>query len=66
MVDPTITDAFITGLTFDTAGSLNMDQIAVTQFVNTGPGPNPVNAPGTLLILLTSGLLIFARKRKLH
>lgn len=66
MVDPTLPDAFIAGLTFDSTGSLNMDQIAITQFVNTGPGPDPVNAPGTLLILLTSGLLIFARKRKLH
>lgn len=63
MVDPTLITAFVTGLTFDSAGAVDMDQIAITQFVD--PGVPPINAPGTMLLLLSGGLLLIARKRKL-
>jgi len=63
MVDPTLVTAFVTGLTFNSAGAVVMDQIAITQFVQAPPGQ--VNAPGAMLLLLTGGLLVFARKRKL-
>ena len=61
MLEPT-PDAFVTGLTFDGSGVINMNQNAVTVFV---PGPTQVPAPSTLFLMLGALFSTFLlRKRK--
>ncbi|QHJ12422.1 hypothetical protein FX988_02679 [Paraglaciecola mesophila] len=60
MVDPTDPNAFVTALTFDAAGVINMNQNAITEFVD---DPQAVSAPAGLGIFGLS-LLIFLRARK--
>ncbi|AXT39928.1 PEP-CTERM sorting domain-containing protein [Alteromonas sp. BL110] len=61
MLEPT-PDAFVTGLTFDGSGVINMNQNAVTVFV---PDPTQVPAPSTLFLMLGALFSTFLlRKRK--
>ncbi|MAD16107.1 MAG: nidogen [Alteromonadaceae bacterium] len=60
MVDPTDPNAFVTALTFDAAGVINMNQNAITEFVD---DPQAVSAPAGLGIFALS-LLVFLRARK--
>ncbi|MFW8591282.1 nidogen-like domain-containing protein [Glaciecola sp. 2405UD65-10] len=64
MLDPTDGEVFVTGLTFDAAGNINMDQIAITEFVD--DGTTNVNAPSAILLVLSGGLMLFVRRRKLR
>ena len=60
MVDPTDPNAFVTALTFDAAGVINMNQNAITEFVDDAQA---VSAPAGLGIFALS-LLVFLRARK--
>ncbi|MBN27703.1 MAG: nidogen [Alteromonadaceae bacterium] len=60
MVDPTDPNAFVTALTFDSAGVINMNQNAITEFVDDAQA---VSAPAGLGIFALS-LLVFLRSRK--
>ncbi|GAC31206.1 nidogen-like domain-containing protein [Paraglaciecola polaris] len=60
MVDPNDPTAFVTALTFDSAGTININQNAITEFVD---GPQAVSAPAGLGIFALS-LLVFLRARK--
>jgi hypothetical protein len=58
MVDPTDTQAFVTGLTFDSAGLVNLNQNAITVFVP------EVAEPGTLALSALALTLLGLRRRK--
>ena len=60
MVDPTDPQAFVTALTFDDTGVINMNQNAITEFVDDAQA---VSAPAGLGIFALS-LLVFLRARK--
>ncbi|GAC09789.1 nidogen-like domain-containing protein [Paraglaciecola chathamensis] len=60
MVDPTDPQAFVTALTFDAAGVININQNAITEFVDDAQA---VSAPAGLGIFALS-LLVFLRARK--
>ncbi len=61
MLEPT-PDAFVTGLTFDGSGVVNMNQNAVTVFV---PDPVSVPTPNTLFLMLSAMFAtLVIRKRK--
>jgi hypothetical protein len=59
MLDPTNAEAFVTGLTFDSQGVINMEQNAVSVWVD---GPTSVPEPQTLLLLITA-IGFMARRR---
>ena len=62
MVDPTDGSAFVTALTFDSAGTININQNAITEFVG---GTQAVSAPAGLGIFALSLLVLFrSRKRR--
>lgn len=61
MVDPTDATAFVTGLTFDGTGTVNMNQNAVSVFVD--DGSTPVPAPAVLLLALVGVIGVFARRK---
>ncbi len=65
MLDPTNPTAFVTGLTFASAGDVDISQIPVTLDYN--PNPNPVPEPGTMT-LFSLGLIgaCLARRRSQH
>jgi Nidogen-like len=58
-LNPLNTNAFVTGLTFDTGGQVQMSQTPIT--LDTGGGPNNVPLPGSLVLLAVGGLA-FLRK----
>ncbi len=66
MLDPLDYTAFVTGLTFDGTGTINMNQNAVITFV-ADPVPSPVPEPGTVFLLLAGlGLMVSKRKGMNH
>lgn len=61
MLDPTDSSAFVTGLTFDGTGLINMEQNAVTVFV---ADPTSVPEPQTLLLFIAAfGFMVRTRFR---
>jgi hypothetical protein len=61
MLDPSDSMAFVTGLTFDSQGIVNMNQTAVTTFVT---DPTSVPEPETLLLFITAfGFMVRKRFR---
>ncbi|MBD1389778.1 nidogen [Neiella sp. HB171785] len=62
MIDPSDTNAFVTGLSFVSSGDVSMRQIPITQYV---PGPSPVPEPAPLLLVLPFVLVMWLRKQKL-
>lgn len=61
MLDPTDNSAFVTGLTFDGTGLINMEQNAVTVFV---ADPTSVPEPQTLLLFIAAfGFMVRTRFR---
>ena len=59
-LDPTDTTAFVTGLTFSSAGNINMTQTPITEFVAA-----PVPEPETYAMMLAGlGLIGFSARRK--
>jgi hypothetical protein len=61
MLDPTDSTAFVTGLTFEDSGLVNMNQNAVTTFVPDTTSSVPV--PGTLLLLVAGCAAMLRRKQ---
>ena len=61
MVDPANPIAFITGLTFDESGTVNMRQVAITEFVD---DPNDIPEPPVTLLMALAGFGLLIRKRK--
>ncbi|WP_416307811.1 nidogen-like domain-containing protein [Neptunicella sp. SCSIO 80796] len=63
MVDPNNPLAFVTGLTFNTAGIINMNQNAITEFVDDGTS-NQVPEPPTLLLMLAAAMCLLRIRKQ--